>query len=237
MPSSAGSPESKSMAAGVSRVFHTSKNSGPCSPPMRRTLGAGPSSWMIARPSGSWPVTMRRTGASFISFSSVRSLTSDQLRIARQQQEAGATEHQADGADRQRRRVAANRVVHGAHPQRPEPGGEYKRAVQPSVGLAELRESEVPRHQEAHEIELGAEGQTHGDGSEHRGGCSIEQERGDAGRCNQTDRNGDEGCEHAVKQQSDDQTAADDGQTYSARDLPHLDATESIVPQHRHEMR
>src|SRR6478609_11125587 len=123
---------------------------------------------MMARPSVSWPVTMRRKGASFISFSSVRSLTSAQLWIARQQQEAGATDHQADGAERQRRRVAANRVVHGAHPQGPEPGGEYKRAVQPAVGLAELRKSEIPRHQETHEIEFGAQGQAHGDGCEHR---------------------------------------------------------------------
>src|SRR6187455_1618039 len=66
--SSDGSPDARSMHAGVSRVFHTSWNTGPCSPPTRCTRGGGASSWMMAFPAALWPVTMRRNGA-LISFS------------------------------------------------------------------------------------------------------------------------------------------------------------------------
>ena len=43
-------------------------NNGPISPPTRTTRGGGPSSWMIALPWASWPVTMRRIGLSVMAW-------------------------------------------------------------------------------------------------------------------------------------------------------------------------
>src|SRR5262245_32690882 len=60
MPFSAGSPDCRSMMAGVSRVLHTSKKVGPPGPPTSCTRAGGASERMMAFPVSSWPVTIRR---------------------------------------------------------------------------------------------------------------------------------------------------------------------------------
>jgi hypothetical protein len=52
-PASSGSPERRSITAGVSRVFHTSKKAAPPAPPTSTTRSGGASETMMARPASS----------------------------------------------------------------------------------------------------------------------------------------------------------------------------------------